>query len=279
MAIGGGIKFFKKSKNIDATASAPVSGDASVASLLDSNSETFYRSSGTTDSRTEEIEITFTESKTIDRLFLRDFNGKDFNVMYDVGGVWTHFSSVIDIDGSQANITETAFSESTYYAEFASVSTTKIRIQILKTQVANEEKYINQVIVTEEMGTFVGYPEVKNTVLDRSLRSKKTISGKYSIQKSIEAFRTYIKFKNYPTSATYNIDLDLAIDLHDSEDPFLVWLCGGKFGTSKFNYAIPGFRLKDVYQVQVSNSYKFNYVNNIYVNPVNLASMKLVEHI
>lgn len=279
MPITGGIKFLKKSKILDASASAPISGGASVLSLLDSNKETFYRSVSSSDVVTEEIEITFAENKTIERLFILDFNGKDFNVQYDVAGVWTHFASVVDLDGSQTNITETVYDKNTYYAEFTPVTTGKIRIQILKTQVANADKFINQVIVTEELSTLVGFPEIRQITVDRQLRSKKTISGKFSIQKSLESFIFTLSFRKYPSSAVYNVDIDAALELHDSEDPFLVWLCGGKFGTTLFSYTIRGFRLKDVVQMQVSNSYKLSYLDNIYVNPINLATVKLSEHI
>ena len=279
MAITGGIKFLKKSKILNANASAPISGDASVLSLLDSNRETFYRSVGSNDTVTEEIEITFDEVKTIDRLFIIEFNGKSFNVMYDVGGMWTNFSNVIDVDGSQSNITESSYSKDTYYAEFDSVSTQKIRIQITLTQVVDAQKFINQVIVTEEIATLVGYPDIKEIRLDRQLRSRKTISGKYSVQKSLETFRISMNFNKYPSSDVYNIDIDAVLQLQDSEDPFITWLCGGRFGKQFFKYTIPGFRLKDVIQTQVNNAYKLSYLDNIYINPINLASVKLVEHI
>ena len=279
MAIGGGIKFFNKSMNIDASASAPISGDASVASLLDSNKETFYRSVGSTDLITEEITITFAENKTIDRLFLLDTNLKDFNIMYDVSGTWTHFSNILDLDGSQSNITRTDFAKDTYYAEFDSVTTGSIRIQATKSQVVDAQKYINQVIATSEIATLVGYPQVKSIIADRGLRTKKTISNKYSVQKSLEGFAFKLSMNNYPSSATYNVDIDQMMVLHDSENPFLVWLCGGKSGSPNFNYTIRGFRLKDVVQMQVKNSFKLSYLKNIYVNPINLASIDLVEHI
>lgn len=277
--ISGGIKFLKQSKILDASASALTSGDASVSALLNSNRETFYRSVGSDDTINEIIEITFFESKTIDRLFLKDFNGKEFNVKYDLSSVWTDFSNVIDVDGSQVTISETAYSHDTYYAEFDSVSTTKVKIEILKTQVVDAEKFINQVIVTEELSTLVGFPQIKSIKIDRSLRTKKTISGKASIQKSLETFGIKLSMKDYPASSVYNADIDAMLELHDSEDPFLVWLCGGKFGSTKFKYTLRGFRLKDIIQVQVSKSFSLSYTENIYVNPVNIPSIDLMEHI
>lgn len=279
MAISGGIKFFKQSKIIDATASAPISGNASVSALLNGNHETFYRSVSSSDVVTEEITITSAEPKTIDRLFIRDTNLKDFNVMYDVSGTWTHFASVLDIDASRANITRTDFSEDTYYAEFTSVTTSAIRIQATKTQVANAQKFINQAIVTEELSTMVGYPEIKSIILDRGSRVKKTISNKYSVQKSLEGKAYKIAMKRYPSVSTYNVDIDAVLDLHDSEDPFLVWLCGGRFGPTFFRYTLRGFRLKDIIQMQVRRSINLSYLDNIYVSSSNLASLDLVEHI
>jgi len=276
--ITGGIKFFDRSKILDATASAPISGDASVTNLLNANRETFYRSVGSTDLITEEIEIVFSEDRPIDRLFLIDFNGKNFNVQYDVSGVWTDFANVIDLDGSQATVTETAYARDTYYAEFDQVTTGKIRIQITETQVANAQKYINQVIVTTEKATLVGYPEIKDILSDRRLRVKKTLN-KNSVQKSLEVVTINLAFKNYPSSSVYNVDIDAMLDLHDSEDNFLVWLCGGRFDSPYFRYTIRGFRLQDVYEMQVASAYKLGYRDNIYTNPINLATIKLIEAI
>jgi len=278
MAISGGIKFFKKSKILDATVVSNTSGDATAENLLDSNKETFWRSVGSDDTTTEEIVITFAEAKTIDRLFLVDFNGLDFNVQYDSGG-YTHFANVTDLDGSQTNITRTDYAKDTYYAEFDSVSTTMIRIQILKTQTVDDEKYINQVVVTEELSTLVGYPMVKSIKIDRQLRSKKTLSGKYSIQKSLESFGYRLSFKDYPSSSTYNVDIDAVLALHDNEDPFIVWLCGGRYLAKHFNYVLRGFRLKDVVQMQVNKTYDLSYTNNTYNNPLNISAVDLVEHI
>jgi V8-like Glu-specific endopeptidase len=279
MAITGGIKFFKQSKNLDATAVSSVSGSATVDRLLDSHRETYWRSSGSDDTTTEEIEITFSSTVTIDRLLILDFNGKGFNVMYNDGGVYTHFASVTDMDGSQSNITRTDYAKDSYYAEFTPVSTDKIRIQITTTQTTDVEKYINQVIASEEIATLVGYPDVKKIEVDRNNRSKKTISGKYSIQKSLETFSVDLSFKNYPSSEIYNADIDAMMALHDMENPFLIWACGGRSGSPYFNYTIRGFRLKDVIQVQISKKYSLAYVKNIYTSSIDLASVTMEEHI
>lgn len=278
MAITGGSKFFEKSKNLDATIVAS-SGDASSANAIDLSPVTYWRSVGSNDSTTETITVTFNGNKTIDRILLVDTNAKSLTIKYDVSGTWTNFSSVVGLDGSKANISETTFSDNTAYYEFASVTTGSIQITITATQTANQEKYINQIICTEEIGTFVGYPEWSSIVLDRNEKSRRTISGKYSIQKSLESFAYKLSFKNYPSSSTYNADIDLVFTLHDGEEEFLVWPCGGRRGTNYFKYTVRGFRLKDIRQVQLSKELNVRYLDNIYTNPVNIATIDLVEHI
>lgn len=283
MSITNGIKFFNKSKISDATATATVSGDASVSALLDSNKETFYRSVASDDTTTEIIEITFSEEKTIDRIFLKDFNAKEFRIQYwNSAGFFLPIgtSATLTSSTAAASIYESDYALDTFYAELsAPLTTTALKIQLIKTQTPNEEKYVNQVIATSELSTLVGYPEVKAITANRNLRTRKTISGRFSIQKSLETFAINLAFKDYPSSSVYNVDIDAVLELHDSEEPFLVWLCGGSYGDVKFHYTLRGFRLKDIFQMQISKALKLSYTNNIYVNPVNVASIDLQEHI
>jgi hypothetical protein len=278
MGITGGSKFFLKSKCLDATISA-TSGDAASANAIDINPISFWRSVGTTDATTETITVTFNGDKTIDRIFLVDTNAKQFTVKYDNSGTWTDFANVIGLDGSKASISETAFADDTAYYEFDSVTTGSIQITLTTTQVANQEKYLCQIIATEEMGTFVGYPEWNKIKLDRNDAPRRTVGGKYSIIKSNETFEYQVAMKNYPSSSVYNVDIDLVMSFHDSDEEFIVWPCGGRRGTDYFRYTIRGFRLKDVRQVQMFKEINISYMDNIYVNPVDVGSFSLVEHI
>lgn len=269
--IDGHCKFFTKSKCLgkDGAEIEASSGDESSQYALDQNPQTVWRSSGSNDLTTETITVTFTDSITIDRIFLLGHNLKDFSIKYENSGSWTHFASVIGLDGSKTNITETTFADDTAYYEFTPVTTTSIQILATKTQSANEEKYISQIIVCEEYGTLVGWPRVKSVEINRNNRVKKTISGFYSIQKSIEVASFDMDFKDYPATDTYNVDMDLMLDLHDLEDPFLVWLCGGKRGSTYFKYTLRGFRLQDLYQVKISKALNLGYSYNIYTAQIN----------
>lgn len=280
MAITGGIKFFDKNlclfkdgSNIDATTSTDSANYA-----IDLNPDTRWRSNASTDLITETLTVTFDEAKEISRLFLLDFNFKDFTVKYNVLGTWTHFASVTGLSGAKTNITETAFAYDSAYYEFTPVTTDSIQIAVTKSQVVDAQKYLTQFIVTNELGTLAGYPEVKRVKMDKNARISKTISGKNIVQKSIETADFDLNFKGYPSAAAYNADMDLMMTLHDRQNPFLVWLCGGRRGSSYFRYTLRGFRLKDVFQMQVMKAVDLGYTDNIYNGSLN-AKVVLDEHV
>ena len=269
MAISGPPKIFSKSLCLlkDGASITVTTGTPSADFAIDQNEETVWRSSGSSDASTEEIEVEFTSTE-INRILLLGHNLKGYNIQYDVSGVWTDFTSVVGLDGSLASVVETAFADNTSYYEFAAVTTTKIRIQATTTQVADAEKYIGQIIVCTELGTFAGYPEVKKITHDRNARVVKTISGFYNVQKSLEVPSFDFEFSDYPSSSTYSADLDLVMTLQDREDPFLVWLCGGRRGSNYFKYTLRGWRLRDLYQMQVSRGLEVGYHKGIYTAPV-----------
>lgn len=280
MSISGGIKFFEPSMNLEVNGSeiSASSGDSSAPYCIDRNPSTYWRSVASNDLTTEEIVVTFDEDKTFSRLFLLDHNWKDYNVKYDVAGVWTNFANVSGLDGSVASVVQTTFADNSSYYEFDSITTGSIRIQVTKTQTANQEKYLSQIICTEEIGTLQGYPTISSVDVDRNSRVKKTLSGRYVVQKSEETFGCDLAFKNYPVTSTYNEDIDIAMALHDREESFLVWLCGGRRGTDYFRYTLRGFRLMDVIPMQITKAFKLSYASNVYINAVN-ASVSMEESI
>lgn len=279
MAVTGGIKFFKKNQGFDGTVSA-TSGDGASKFILDLDVDTYWTSVGSSDAETETITIQFDGSKTLDRILLLDHNFKSFTVKYYDGSSYVAFANVIGIGGtSLSGITETAFAKDSSYYEFDSVTTLSIQIAVTTTQTTNAEKYLSQAIATKELGTFVGYPEVSSIELTRNTRLKKTLSGRFSVQKSQQTLGYNIKFKNYPSSDVYNVDIDLALTLFETEDPFLIYPCGGRYESKHFNYQLPGFRLRDCILSQIRKSYKLKYVKNIYKNPLDVGGLVTVPHI
>ena len=165
MSFAGGCKFFEPSKNLgaDGTTIAVSSGSGSADFAIDRNQLTHWRSVGSDDSTQETLTLTLPVSTTFDRILLLDHNFKLFDIQYDSGG-FTDFSNVIGLDTPASSpasaISETTFADTSAYYQFDSVTTTSVRIRCTETQVVDAQKFLNQVILTTEIGTLVGFPTI-----------------------------------------------------------------------------------------------------------------------
>lgn len=277
--ISGGVKFFERPVSIFADGNTTISassGNSGANRMLDQNRVTYWRSVGSDDTTTETITITFISQVTFSRLFLVDHNFKSYNVKYYNGASYVHFASVVGIDGSMSNITETTFADDTAYYEFTPVTTGSIQIQVTTTQVADEEKYLNLLVCTTELGTLQGYPDIKGLSFARNEKSKKMLSGKQLTLKSQETFKCALQFRNYPGSLS--ADVDLMFELFDIETTFLIWVCGGRRGASYFKKQLRGWRLRDLFTVQTIGQIDPDYRDNVYLNPVNF-TINFVESV
>jgi len=268
--ITGGIKFFEKSKClfVDGATITATSGDASASRALDKNSVTHWRSVGASDGVTETLIITFDGTESIDRILLTDHNWKTYTVKYLSSGIYVNFANVVTLNGAtQSNISETTYALNSSYYEFTQVTTTSLEITVTNTQTVDAEKYISRIVATSELGTLTGYPGVASMTQSRNTRVNKMLSGKDSVQKSEESVDFQLVFKDYP--ASFQSDLDLMVTLFEREDNFLVWLCGGRYGSDYFRYAIRGFRLQDLYEMQIDKDFDISYSDNVYINQIN----------
>lgn len=272
MAISSGIKFFDKSKCLlqDDTVILASSGNESADRCIDRNPISYWRSTSSDDTITETLEVTFDGLKTFDRILLQDHNFKDYSIQYFNGSIYVDFTNLTSITGNPSTLAETTYALDTSYYEFSEVMSTKILISVTKTQIADAQKYLNQVIVTSELGTLQGYPEIKSPEISRNLRVEKTLSGRASVTKDDDNFKVQLDFKDYPSSLSN--DIDLIFSLHDFENTFLIWICGGKVGSSFFRKQMRGYRLRDIFSVKLVQSLKPVYSDNVYVNSVNFSA-------
>ena len=272
MSITGGAKFFQPSLCLSANGATAVASNGSSSAIycLDLNPYTYFYTVGSSDASTETLTISFNGNQTISRLLLLDHNFKQFGIKYLNGsGSYVDFTNVVGLDATIGTISETVFSDSSAYYEFDAVSTSGIQVTVSKTQVANADKYLAGLIATTEIGTLAGYPTITPIIPDRNSKVAKTLSGKVAVQKSDESTSFMLQFKTYPSSVAYNVDIDLMMTLNDQDAPFLAWLCGGRRGSTYFNYTLRGFRLKDVYQMHIKSALNLQYTANVTKNSLN----------
>lgn len=272
MSLSGGIKFFDRSKCLlqNNTTIIASSGTEAADRCIDRNPISYWRSTSSDDTITETLEITFDALKTFDRIFLQDHNFKDYSIQYFNGSIYVDFANLTSITGNPVTLVETAYALDTSYYEFDEVMSTKILLSVTKTQSVDAQKYLNQIIVTSELGTLQGYPQIKSPEISRNLRVEKVLSGRASVTKDDDNFKVQLDFKDYPPSLSD--DVDLIFSLHDFESTFLIWICGGKQGSSFFRKQMRGYRLRDIFSVQLVQSLKPVYSDNVYVNSVNFSA-------
>lgn len=266
--ITGGIKFYEENLiDINSSFSAS-SGSNSVSFVADNNYITAWRSVGSDDTTTETITIDFPAATSVSRLHFSGINWKSFQVKYNSTEDFTY---VISLDSStpSTGISETTFDKNTAYYEFDAVSVNSIDITIDTTQTADEEKYLRNLSIVNEIGTLQGYPTIEGLSLKGQRINNVVLGNKVIGDRQPDTFSFSLVLSNYPTNETYQNDLDILDTLSQRDEPFFAWLCGGRFGASYFRHTVKGFRLEDFKKVQIINESGMNYNRNIYINGVN----------
>lgn len=174
-------------------------------------------------------------------------------------------------DTLQLTLTASDVDTSTTYFSFEAVRADRIIFEVTATQVPNQDKTLKSFIGCSELGTFDGYPAVSQ-LHDRNIIADPVLSGKMVIQKGMETFKATLAFTDHPGQA----DADLISDLQEYDDDFLIWLCGGREGSTYFTYNIKGWDIDDIYLVNLAAPLPINYTKGIYTNPFN-ATLSLVE--
>ena len=271
MAISGGIKLFDKSKCLlkDGASITASTAPASADYILSMNRYLRWDSVSSNDSTTETLTITFPVATTFSRLFLVGINAKDFKVFYNTN---VDFANVTTLDGTAVKIDVTNFNKKAAYFEFTPVTATNILIQIFNTQTANAQKYVTLVAATDEIGTLSGYPVVEPLV-DANEKRSQVQSGKYITQKGFEIFNAKLTLEY-----TDQADINVMNTIYELQDPFLIWLCCGAFGTNNFSVDFKNWRVEDLYQVQTYGNMQTRFRENIYTSSP-MTSIQLAEEV
>lgn len=273
MSVSGGIKFFEGIYNLlkDGASVVASSGTARADFILGRNPLTLWKSDTGSDATVETLTITLPVAVTVDRVFLLNHNFKNFTIKYDTNdtGAFSDFTSVIGINGTVygGGIAETAFAYDTAYYEVAPVSVKRLEIVANTTQVADAKKILGQLILTEEIATLSGYPSAKPSI-DRNKRTNKTVGGRTNITRGLDTFDAVIRFQNYPTRDEYITDIETVFALNNRDLPFMMWPCGGRSGATYFKHVPPGWRLRDIALVNITNELTAEFQRNIYINGV-----------
>jgi hypothetical protein len=207
------------------------------------------------------IVFDFGETRTLSEIILVKHNLKSYTIQYWNGATYVNFSTII---------APTANALDTTHHTFTQVETDKIKLVINGTMVADEDKYIFQVIATTRIGQFTGYPIISGFEIDRNRVINQMLSGKKSIIENIGgiSFDLSVKFWNIVS------DIGIVESLYDASEGFIVWVCGGQ--ESQFFTPVKGYRVEDMILMKCANEYNPDFVKGCYLNGLDL-KIKLAE--
>jgi hypothetical protein len=188
-------------------------------------------------------------------------NLKAYTIKYWNGAAYVDFSTAIS---------ETTNTATTKMHTFNSVSTSQIRIIITGTMVANDDKFIAQIIISQLIGQFNSFFDIKRPLISRNRKELKSVSGKSRIIRNVGAFSCKLSLDNVIDTN----DLTIIEDLFEYNEGFLVWLCGGD--QTQFRTVRMGYRLQDIFLMNCKNDYSPEWDDGWYGRGVNI-DIDLVE--
>lgn len=258
--ITGGMKFFERSKALYSSGArvAASSGGVSAQSILSENKLSSWESGGNIDADIETLNITLANTTPANRILLIGHNFKDFDISFN-----TLNKQIRDINNNLLTEENGVFpivnnSLNTNYFSFPRATIQNIGITINGTITPNVNKVLNQIILTDEIGTFIGFPELTRITFNMNEKNTKTKAGKLFVNKQVRTLADLtLNFKNY----TQVDDIGLAFDLFVRETDFLFWASGGY---QKFRYNLHGFRLEDIFRVQAIKGFPVGFKSGSY---------------
>lgn len=235
-------------------------GQNSVFQLRNRNNISGWSTTGSDDTANTEILSEFGDLLNIDFIEIIRHNFKDYLIEWkDVTDAWNTYVNV-------TNNTEIT----NIHSLTSAVNARAIRITVYATQVADADKTLRQLIITEKIHVFEGWPVIKNPTFSRNRKVNRMLSGKVNVSDTRGAFSCELEI-NISTSAN---DLEIHQNLYERREGVLMLISGeneSQFKAAKKNYAN-----EDIVLVSPIDEYQNPFAKGIYSTGIKV-KMKLAE--
>jgi hypothetical protein len=232
--------------------------------LQNRNNESGWMTTGSTDAAETQLDIDLGDVKEVDTMILLGMNFKDFEAWYyDPDTLaWISLGEVEDntLDTYEYYLGEAVFAQ-------------LWRIKIYGTMVVDADKIMNQLIITQRVGQFIGWPGLKTPTMDRGRKNTETLSGKIHQIQKVGNFSIKLEFKKWPEAGDFALLEEMFFYLAQG---FLFWPSGGD--ETQFRSKRIGYRNIDLYLMKVTSEWNPEWEMNIYQLGLNL-SLSLGETI
>ena len=223
-------------------------GQTIVEFLQSRKNSNAWVTSGSLDSYNTTLEVFLGGAYRVQDILLVGHNFKNYSLDYDDAGVW------VDIE------TVTSNTDATTHHNMSEVVTSKIRIVITGTMIADENKRMKQLIISRPFnaGQLEGWPVIK-PVLDQNKKVTEMLSGKVNIAQSLGGYTIDLSIKSCESES----DLELFEEMYQRfNEGFLIWCNAGDNAQFKSNRSF--WKGEDIFLVKPVDSYTAEWFQGIY---------------
>ena len=224
-------------------------GQSIVSFMRNRNLSSSWLTTESTDAANTTIEAIISDSSRVTDFFIVVHNFKNFSVEYWDGVAWIELENVVD------NTSDF------YHLEIADgLITIKMRVIVTGTMVADDDKRITRLIITEKMesGQFVSWPVIKKATQGSIKKNSKMLSGKSFISEAIGSYSVELQWKGI----TEQPDVDIIERMFLGRRAFMIWISGGS--DSQFRFKLTGYRKQDFYIVKPIKDLISDYYKGFY---------------
>lgn len=235
-------------------------GQASVNQMRNRNNISGWLTTNSDDSANTEILIETGDTLPVDFIELVKHNFKDYVIEYqDESEIWQIYETV-------TNNTKAT----TIHQKDTPIQSNRFRITVNATMVADQDKEMRQLIITQKKYQFEGWPVIKKPISSTNKRTNKVISGKYNVVDTRGNFSCTLEIKLSGSEQ----DLMIHQDLYNQREGVLMLISGAdelQFRTLRKNY-----RDEDIVLVKPLDEYENPYSQGVYLNGIKI-KIKLGE--
>lgn len=237
-------------------------GQDSVLFLRNRNNISGWVTTDSNDSANTEILINLYDFLPVDYISLVKHNFKDYLIEWkDEFDAWNTYANVVNNE-----------LKTTVHEQAVKVEADAIRITIYNTQIADADKEMRQLIITEKKYRFEGWPMVKKPVHSKNRKVNTMLSGKTRVVTKRGAFSTTLEIK---TTGSDN-DLFLHEDIYEQAEGLLLLISGGK--EDQFRTSRKGYRNEDIVLVKAVDEFNNEYIRGVYKAGIKM-KIKLQESV
>lgn len=224
-----------------------------------------WGTTGSNDGANTTLEVDYKELLEKRTLIISGHNIASLKVEKWNGSAYVDFATPVDITGNTEDVLEIDLGPEEVFSKF--------RIILRGTMVANEDKFITQLILTDPIGAgqLTFYPEITEYQFGPDKGENQAISGKSHIFETVGSAGLQMSVKGVATKADMDIFEQIVLFRRRG---FLFWPCGGVdqevSAGGQFSRKTEGWKRKDIFHMKTKTKWNPVWYEQIYTSSLDI---------